>query len=457
MKYKVTFYKNSLELLTERKANFVNKIKSLTSKVFDELAKKTNKTGKTSAISILEQLRDLTYYEKPTWRVGITLDDYRYLQIPSLPQSGEPIPFKFKFNLNRSFRDFPEYDIKGHVHPKTINGTWYISEIYLEIDTYIPDNFDPQKNVRHFINIFQGALTHEIAHAQDEFLKNEISNYKQAPKKNENEIKFFEYWLNPTEIRSHMIEMIQVINSNRYSNPNRTFKNMYKTAAKAEELGIKHTQEQKDRTKKVYGMLKKSYDDKKIDEISKDALMTVINRAYHGTCPKLAKQFIYDYHISFIKESSPTMKQRFYDKYFPNTPTQPLKKMQDFFESMKNVNKGFEKLKREVEKRYRSYGRDVNSEIIQMIQEFNSTYLNLWESNELSPSFENYNPKLLKKLGKQMIETFREKHGFMTKGMMTKAAKAYTKQIEKEYREKYGSGAEGMEDFFNSDPSTVRR
>lgn len=243
MEYKVTFYKNSLELLTERKANFVNKIKSLTSKVFDELAKKTNKTGKTSAISILEHLKDLTYYEKPTWRVLLTLDDYRYLQIPYFPQSGEPIPFKFKFNLNRSFRDYPEYDIKGHVEPKTINGKWYISEIYLEINTYIPDNFEPQKNARHFINIFQGALTHEIAHAQDEFLKNEISNYKPSPKKNENEIKFFEYWLNPTEIRSHMIEMIQVINSNRYSNPNRTFRNMYKTAAKAEELGIKHTQE----------------------------------------------------------------------------------------------------------------------------------------------------------------------------------------------------------------------
>ncbi|MBO5826948.1 MAG: hypothetical protein J6R59_00520 [Paludibacteraceae bacterium] len=84
-------------------------------------------------------------------------------------------------------------------------------------------------------------------------------------------------------------------------------------------------------------------------------------------------------------------------------------------------------------------------------------YTNLWENDTLKSAFENFNPKLLKKLGKQMIETYREKHGFMTKGMMTKAAKAYTKQIEKEYREKHGRGAEGMEDFFNSDPSSVRR
>lgn len=32
-----------------------------------------------------------------------------------------------------------------------------------------------------------------------------------------------------------------------------------------------------------------------------------------------------------------------------------------------------------------------------------------------------------------MIETYREKHGFMTKGMLTKQAKAYTRELEKKY------------------------
>ena len=40
MNYKVTFYNNALELLTERKANFVNNIKKLTSQVVTKLAKK---------------------------------------------------------------------------------------------------------------------------------------------------------------------------------------------------------------------------------------------------------------------------------------------------------------------------------------------------------------------------------------------------------------------------------
>lgn len=40
MNYKVTFYNNIVELLTERNANFVNKIKHLTSRVVKELANK---------------------------------------------------------------------------------------------------------------------------------------------------------------------------------------------------------------------------------------------------------------------------------------------------------------------------------------------------------------------------------------------------------------------------------
>lgn len=40
MNYKVTFYNNLAELLTERKGNFVNNLKKLTSQVVTKLAKK---------------------------------------------------------------------------------------------------------------------------------------------------------------------------------------------------------------------------------------------------------------------------------------------------------------------------------------------------------------------------------------------------------------------------------
>ena len=207
-------------------------------------------------------------------------------------------------------------------------------------------------------------------------------------------------------------------------------------------------------------MLKKKHQSTTIDEKSKDALMTVLNRAFRGNCQKLLANFIYTYHIAFIRDFNPKMKERYYDKLFPDTDVPSLEQMQEFYEAIKNVTRGFTKLKKEVTDsavkrgRARGYFSDEDRETV---NEFNDLYTNLWENDTLKPAFDSFNPKLLKKLGKQMIETYREKHGFMTKGMMTKAAKAYTKQIEKEYREKHGRGAEGMEDFFNSDPSSVRR
>lgn len=305
-----------------------------------------------------------------------------------------------------------------------------IVEIYIEVQVFLSKDFDPQREARRFIFDFQGALTHEIAHAQDEFLGREIGDYTQKGNTSDEDLKYLVYWLKPTEIRSHMMEMIQVLSSNRYNNPNRTFRNMYKTAAKAEEIGIKHTPEQKDRTKRVYSMLKKSYNDKTIDELSKDALLTILNKAFVGKCPKLTKQFIYDYHLAFIKDYNDIMKQRYYDKFFPNTPTKSLDHMHDFFEAIKTVTRSVTKLKKEVEKRYRSYYGRPDEETTEMVQEFNKMIVGLWEGGELEPAFKDYNSKLLKKLGKKIVEDFREKWGLMTKGMMTKAAKEYIKSLQ---------------------------
>jgi hypothetical protein len=40
-----------------------------------------------------------------------------------------------------------------------------IVEIYLEVQVFLSKDFDPQREARRFIFDFQGALTHEIAHA----------------------------------------------------------------------------------------------------------------------------------------------------------------------------------------------------------------------------------------------------------------------------------------------------
>ena len=49
MNYNVTFYKDTMQMLTERKANFVNKLRKITSevttKLANEMGRKYNVTG----------------------------------------------------------------------------------------------------------------------------------------------------------------------------------------------------------------------------------------------------------------------------------------------------------------------------------------------------------------------------------------------------------------------------
>jgi hypothetical protein len=283
----------------------------------------------------------------------------------------------------------------------------------------------------------------------------ELSHYKDKGVSDE-DLRYILYWTKPTEIRSHMLEVVQILNSKRHNNPERTFRNMYKTYQTAEEAGIQHSPQDKQNMKTAYSMLKKHSSPITIDKKSSDALYSVINSAFHNQCPPLHKKFIFDYHLAFIQQSNPKMKERFYDKLFPNTPTQSLDKLNEFLEGMKSVARAFTKLDNEVGKSVRSYARSSSPERGEkMRDEYNDMYRSLWKNESpLKQAFENYDVKLLKKIAKQIIEGYREQHGLMTKGMMSKAAKAYSKQLEKEYREKYGSGAEGMEDFFNSTPPT---
>ena len=441
MNYKVTFYNNLVELLTERKANFVNNLKKLTTQVVTKLAKRMasemGRQEKTSGLTIFEFLKTMALKGKKVWSGQITLDDYANLEIPYLPNTGKPIPFNFEYICNGT-NEFSKFDASGHCLHKVIMGKKLVGEIYQKMTFSINPDDNPNSIVKQLINEIQHNLVHELAHAQDEYVIDELSTYKSKSRTSDDDIQFIEYWLKPTEIRSHFNEMIQIISSKRHNSPRRTFKNMYKDSDKAQERGVEFTDEQKNRYKRVYGMLSKSISNETIDEKSKDALMTVLNRAFRGNCPKLLENFIYTYHISFVRDFSPKMKERYYDKFFPNTDVPSLEQMQEFHEAIKNVTRSFTKLKKEVTDdvtkrgRARGYFSDEDRETV---NEFNNLYSNLWKNDTLKSAFDSYNPKILKKLGKQMTETFREKHGYMTKGMMTKAAKAYTKQLEKDFRD----------------------
>ena len=295
--------------------------------------------------------------------------------------------------------------------------------MYLELDFSLCLNDNPKTVVKQLINEIQTTLTHELAHAHDEFMMSELSNYKEKGVSDE-DMKYIIYWTKPTEIRSHMLEVIQNLNSKRHHNPERTFRNMHKTYQAAEEAGIKHTEKEKENMRTAYSMLKKHSSNITIDKKSSDALNAVINRAFNNQCPTLHKKFIFDYHLAFIQQSNPKMKERFYDKLFPNTPTQSLDKLNDFLEGMKSVVRSFTKLENEVLKIYRSYAGSSSSDSVKkMRNDYRDMYLNLWKNESpLKQAFENYDVKLLKKIAKQMIEEYREEYGLMTKSMLKKAA-----------------------------------
>jgi hypothetical protein len=423
MNYNVTFYKNSLELLTERKANFVNNVKKLTSQVMAKLARECGGKGETSGMAILNHMKQMIADREKVWRCGITLDNYKNFKLDYLPNSGKPIPFKFKFISNGDNESYSQFEASGHVLPQTIMGRKFISEVYIEVEFSLCLRENPTTVVKQLLNEIMTTLTHELAHAHDEFLMGELSNYKEKGVSDE-DLRYILYWTKPTEIRSHMLEVVQVLNSKRHNSPERTFRNMYKISPEAEAFGIKHTDEDKQNMKTAYSMLKKHMSNITIDKKSSDALNAVIDRAFHNQCPPLHKKFIYDYHLAFIQQSNPKMKARFYDKLFPNTPTQSLDKLNEFLEGMKSVARAFTKLDNEVGKSVRSYARSSSPEKGEkMRDEYNDMYRNLWKNESpLKQAFENYDVKLLKKIAKQIIEGYREQHGLMTKGMLKKAA-----------------------------------
>ena len=409
MNYKVTFYENAMQMLTERKANFVNNVKKLTSQIVGKLANECGRNGQTSGIAIFNRLKRMVIRDEKIWRCGITLDDYKNIKLDYLPNTGQPIPIKVQFNSTGENDSHSEFESSGHILPQEIGGKKFVSEVFLKLEFSLCLDDNPITAMKEMLNEIQTTLSHELAHAQDEFLMGEIKKYKDKGVSDE-EMRYIIYWTKPTEIRSHMLEVIQRMNSKKYNNPNRTFRNMYKTSKATEEAGITQSDEDKETMRTTYSMLKKSYDSTSIDKKAMKAFHEVIDRAFHNSCPHLAKQFIIDYHIAFIEQYNPTMKQRFYDKLFPNTPTKSLDTLNGFLDAMKSVTRQITKIHKEISIDCRQavlYNYPNMKQLQNKLNACTKLIENLWKENSpLAPAFENYNPKLLKKLGKEMVEQF---------------------------------------------------
>lgn len=432
MNYKVTFYKNTLELLTERKANYVNQLKKLSSKITYELFKKIDGNGK-GTDKIINFMKSMIERGKSFHTLKLTIPDYINPLIAHLPNTGKEIPIYIIFQKTTSNDDLGSMYMEGVCswsHSK-IAGKTLIKKIEVTIN-FNDKIIDNDMNILRamFINKFQSTLVHELAHSRDSENPYETEDRNKAASTH-GTVTSLHYYLKPTEIRSHMNEVFKELSARKHKTPERYMRNSYKNAIAAEEASggkMKFDKDEKDYKRKLYGILKQGQKSSTISKEAWDILWGIINRSLLRKESNNLKKFIRSYHVAFVRDYNEITKQRYYDKLFKDIDVPSIEQMNTFFEEIKTIYRSLMRLKNEVEKALRARY-EISDEDRQMVAEFNDMITGkMWDRDEFQNIFIDYNPKQLKKVAKEIIESFREEHGFMTKGMLTKKAKAWRKE-----------------------------
>lgn len=351
------------------------------------------------------------------------------MRYPDSKRGNGEVPVLFNFRCGGALlNDFRIYT-KGAVLNSTWAGIRSIESIKIDITYYINEETAKGSTVlRDTLNEIQGTLVHEIAHAFDENLTSEISNYREGAKTSHEDLKYLNYWLKPTEIRSHMNEVIKVINSKRHHNPKRTFKNMYKDSDKAasrEEYPIPFTDERKDLYRRAFGKLDKANKEMGDSQKGIDALYTVLGRAFRNEIPQNMKKFVAQYHVAFVRDSSPKMKERYYDKLFTSQNPPSLDIMNDFFEEIKTVYRSLTRVSNALKKKYDSKY-DYSEVYGQKSRIFDKFEDEMWDDERMKGVFQTFDPKALKKTSKVIIDEFKKTHEIDKDNMTPSRPKRYS-------------------------------
>lgn len=351
------------------------------------------------------------------------------MRYPDAKRGNGEVPVLFNFRCGGALlNDFRIYT-KGAVLNSTWAGIRSIESIKIDTTYYINEETAKGSTVlRDTLNEIQGTLVHEIAHAFDENLTSEISNYREGAKTSHEDLKYLNYWLKPTEIRSHMNEVIKVINSKRHHNPKRTFKNMYKDSDKAasrEEYPIPFTDERKDLYRRAFGKLDKANKEMGDSQKGIDALYTVLGRAFRNVIPQNMKKFVAQYHVAFVRDSSPKMKERYYDKLFPSQNPPSLDIMNDFFEEIKTVYRSLTRVSNALKKKYDSKY-DYSEVYGQKSRIFDKFEDEMWDDERMKGVFQTFDSKALKKTSKVIIDEFKKTHEIDKDNMTPSRPKRYS-------------------------------
>lgn len=338
MKYKVSFYENLEHLLTERKANFVHKLKGLTTKITNEMMKQIEK---------MYDFKGTTGDKLIQFLLTMTKDNGRRTEevFCSVPINGKNIPINFKFVCRNT--SLSEFIVRAsgnclyfgkRLHSININILFALNEETVSNTEAIQSKL---------INKIHNTLVHELAHAHDENLNDESDEYKDGTKSKNDNLAFMTYWLKPTEIRSHFNEVLKGLSSTRHINPKRVIKNYYKDADKAasrEENPVPFTQDYKNKLKQGYSNMLDLDNSRPSYDLAVKALDDVVSSTFSSKLPQSQKQFLIDYHIAFARDYSPKMKERYYDPLFKGYEAPSLEQMNKVFDEMKSVFRGITRI-----------------------------------------------------------------------------------------------------------------
>ena len=405
MKYRVSFYESLEHLLTERKANFVHKLKSLTTKITNEMMKQIEKMydfkgtlGDKFVQFLLTMTRDRNKRKEELYF--------------NFPINGKSIPINVNFQcINQNLGEFHVFT-DGHclyfgnrLHSITINVRFCLNEETVSNTEAIQSMF---------INKIHGTLVHELAHAHDENLNDESDEYKDGTKSKNEDLRYLIYWLKPTEIRSHFNEALKGLSSTRHVNPRRVIKNYYKDADKAasrEEDPVPFTQDTKNKMKQGYSKMIDLDNSRPSYDLAVKALSDVISKSFRNNLPQSQRQFIIDYHIAFARDYSPKMKERYYDTLFKGYDAPSLEQMNSVFEVVKSVFRGVTTIFNALKKKYYSdkpVWADKWAKIERTFKEWRDI---MWDNPKMTEAMKSNDPKKLKKAAKDTLELFKSEMG----------------------------------------------
>lgn len=405
MKYKVSFYESLEHLLTERKANFVHKLKGLTTKITNEMMKQIDK---------MYDFKGTLGDKFVQFLLTMTKDDKRRKEELhfSFPINGKNVPINVNFEcINKALREF-YMSTSGHC----LFFGRYLNSISLNVRFCINEETvqNSQDIQSKFINKIHNTLVHELAHAHDEHLNDESDTYEEGKKAQNEDLKYLNYWLKPTEIRSHFNEVIKGLSSTRHVNPKRVIKNYYKDADKAasrEEDPVPFTQDYKNKLKQGYSNMLALDNSRPSYDLAVKALQDVISKSFRDNLPQSQRKFLVDYHIAFARDYNPKMKERYYDTLFQGYDTPSLDQMNEMFEVVKSVFRGVTTIFNALKKKYYSDNHYWQERWWKTESTFKEWKDVMWDNPKMTKAMNSNNPKELKKAAKETMELFKSEMG----------------------------------------------